>query len=119
MRWTVKKLNYLKNTTLVIASIIILLYLILSLIESTAKLITLLILLPVIIWAFIAWKYPKQAAIMAFLIAFVTIIWFAIDFLLLRTQRVYWHIPIFILIAPLPAIIVGYILWFYYDKRKS
>ncbi len=118
MNWTANRLNRLKNITLSISIILILLYLILSLIESGSKLVSILILLPVLIFPYIAWKYEKQASIIAFLIGFITIIWFAVDFIFLRIQRQYWHIPLFLLIAPLPAFIVGYIFWFLSKKRK-
>jgi len=117
MDWTKSKLNRLKNITLSISIIIILLYLVLSLIESESKLITVLILLPVIIFPYISWKYEKQAAVMAFVICGITIVWFAIDFFFLRIQRQYWHIPLFLLIAPIPAFVVGYIFWFIYKNK--
>ncbi|MBD3354970.1 hypothetical protein GF361_03215 [Candidatus Woesearchaeota archaeon] len=118
MKWTASRLDRLKNITLSISIIVILLYLTLSLIESESKLVSIMILLPVIIFPYIAWKYEKQASIISFLIGSITMIWFAIDFIFLRIQRQYWHIPLFLLIAPLPAFIIGYIFWFIYKKRK-
>jgi hypothetical protein len=119
MKWSVKRLLCLKNITLIIAAIIILLYLILGLIESAMKLLPVIVLVPILFWIFIAFKYERQASVMAYMIAGITILWFVIDFAFLRTQRVYWHIPMFILIAPLPAIAAGYILQFYANKRHK
>ena len=117
MRWTAKKLRQLKNSALAVGAIIILLYLILGLIESRSKLITFIILLPVLAWPYIAYKYEKQAAIMAIVIGSILILWFIIDFFVLRIQRQYWHIPVFILIAPLPAFVLAWML-LRYDELK-
>ena len=101
----------LKNISLIIGAVIVLLYLVLSLIESSAKLFALIVLTPIIIWMLIAIKHEREAAIMANLTGVIIIIWFIIDYTILRYERLWWHIPVFILIAPLPAFAIGYILW--------
>jgi hypothetical protein len=119
MKWTKKGLKILKNTVLAAGSIIILLYIILALIESTTKIISIIILLPIAVWPFIAMKNARQASIMATTIGAITIIWFIIDFVVLRAERVYWHIPLFLLIAPLPAFALGYLMWLYAEHMKK
>ena len=100
----------LKYSAIIIGTIIVLLYFVLSLIESSEKVIAVLILLPVLVWPYVAYKYTRQAAVMSFVIAAVAVIWFAIDFLLIRTHQQLWHIPLFIVIAPLPAVVLGWML---------
>jgi len=112
------KLKNIKKTVLIIGSIIILLYLVLGLIESQSKIITFFVLIPLLAWPYIVWKKELAAAIFSFTVGWITILWFLIDFLFLRTERLAWHIPVFILIAPLPAFVLGYMLW-YYAKKKA
>ncbi|MBR9691337.1 hypothetical protein GOV06_00980 [Candidatus Woesearchaeota archaeon] len=118
MRWTTRNLMCLKNSAVVIGSAVILLYLVMSLIESTSKLVSFTILLPVLIWPYVAYKQEKNASIMAFIIGAIVVIWFIIDFAFLRIERLYWHIPLFILIAPLPAFVMSYMLGHYHNIRK-
>jgi hypothetical protein len=117
MKWTISALRKLKNITLAIGTVIILLYLILSWSESITKIIPLIILIPVLVWPFLAWHDARQAYIMALTIGIITIIWFIIDFFVLRIHQEYWHIPVFILIAPLPAFILAYMMWVYHKHE--
>ncbi|MEE9525088.1 MAG: hypothetical protein V3V78_00595 [Candidatus Woesearchaeota archaeon] len=114
----VRNLPKLKNWSLSIGIIIILLYLILSLVESEHKFVSFIVLIPVLIWPYVAYKHERQAGIMAFVVGSITIVWFVIDFLFLRADRLYWHIPMFLLIAPLPAFLLGWI-FLYYSKNKK
>ena len=111
------KLKNIKKTALIGGSIIILLYLILGLIESTSKISTFFILVPLLVWPYIVWRYEPEASIFSIAIGCITILWFVIDFLILRAEMVFWHVPVFVLIAPLPAFLIGWMLWNYSEKR--
>ena len=111
------ELRNLKKTVLISGSIIIFLYILLGLIESRSRFVTLIILLPLLAWPYIIWKYELDAAIFSFAIGCITIIWFAIDFVILRAERIAWHIPVFIIIAPLPGFLLGWMIWDYAKKK--
>ncbi len=112
-------MKWIKNTAIGIGSAVILLYFILGLIEGRSKVITVLLLLPLFAWPYLAYRYEKYAIRMAIAVGIIAIIWFAVDFIFLRIERFYWHIPVFILIAPLPAFTLAWMLWSYRKKQNE
>ena len=109
----------LKRIILNIGTAIILLYLILVLIESQNRIISFIILIPILIWPYLAYRYEKQAAIFAFMIGIIVMVWFAIDFNFIRTEKIFWHIPVFLIIAPLPAFVLAWLLLVFMKKKRE